>query len=91
MSGATERVSVATERVSGASERANGRASGPVLTFLFLFVPDHSAGLAPFLTFPATGLSDLHLYNFLQVRKSGSPETVQHIGYMCRESERTHF
>ena len=29
-------------RVSGASERANGRASGPVLTSLFLFVPDHS-------------------------------------------------
>ena len=29
--------------VSGASERANGRASGPVLTSLFLFVPDHSA------------------------------------------------
>ena len=28
--------------MSGASERANGRASGPVLTFLFLFVPDHS-------------------------------------------------
>ena len=27
----------------GASERANGRASGPVLTSLFLFVPDHSA------------------------------------------------
>ena len=32
----------ASERVSGASERANGRASGPVLTSLFLFVPDHS-------------------------------------------------
>ena len=30
---------------SGASERANGRASGPVLTSLFLFVPDHR-GLA---------------------------------------------
>ena len=30
-------------RVSGASERANGRASGPVLTSRFLFVPDHSA------------------------------------------------
>ena len=30
-------------RLSGASERANGRASGPVLTPLFLFVPDHSA------------------------------------------------
>ena len=27
----------------GVSERANGRASGPVLTSLFLFVPDHSA------------------------------------------------
>ena len=25
------------------SERANGRARGPVLTSLFLFVPDHSA------------------------------------------------
>ena len=25
------------------SERANGRASGPVLTSLFLFVPDRSA------------------------------------------------
>ena len=33
----------ASERVSGASEQANGRASGPVLTSLFLFVPDHSA------------------------------------------------
>ena len=29
--------------VSGASKRANGRASGPVLTSLFLFVLDHSA------------------------------------------------
>ena len=29
--------------MSGASERANGRAGGPVLTSLFLFVPDHSA------------------------------------------------
>ena len=29
--------------VSGTSKRANGRARGPVLTFLFLFVPDHSA------------------------------------------------
>ena len=29
--------------MSGASEQANGRASGPVLTSLFLFVPDHSA------------------------------------------------
>ena len=34
--------SAASERVSGASERANGRASGPVLTSLFLFVPDRS-------------------------------------------------
>ena len=33
----------ASEWVSGASELANGRASGPVLTSLFLFVPDHSA------------------------------------------------
>ena len=33
----------ASERVSGVSERANGRASGLVLTFLFLFVPDHGA------------------------------------------------
>ena len=29
--------------MSGASERVNGRASGPVLTSRFLFVPDHSA------------------------------------------------
>ena len=29
--------------MSGASERANGQASGPVLTSLFLFIPDHSA------------------------------------------------
>ena len=28
--------------MSGASERANGRASGPVLTSRFLFIPDHS-------------------------------------------------
>ena len=32
--------------MSGASERANGRASGPVLTSQFLFVPDHSASIA---------------------------------------------
>ena len=32
-----------SEGVSGASERANGRASGPVLTSLFLFIPDHHA------------------------------------------------
>ena len=32
----------ASERVSGASERANGQESGPVLTSLFLFVPDLS-------------------------------------------------
>ena len=37
----------ASEWVSGASERANGRASGPVLTSRFLFVPDHSALIAP--------------------------------------------
>ena len=35
----------ASERVSSASERANGRASGSVLTSLFLFVPDRSAFL----------------------------------------------
>ena len=29
--------------MSGASEQANGRASDPVLTSRFLFVPDHSA------------------------------------------------
>ena len=47
-SGARERSeqSVVSERVSSASERANRRASGPVLTFLFLFVPDHSASVA---------------------------------------------
>ena len=28
--------------MSGASERANGRASGPVLTSVFLVDPDHS-------------------------------------------------
>ena len=27
---------------NGASKRVNGRASGPVITSLFLFVPDHS-------------------------------------------------
>ena len=32
-----------SEQVSGAGERANGQASGPVLTSLFMFVPDHSA------------------------------------------------
>ena len=31
-----------SERVSGASERANGQTSGPILTSLFVFVPDHS-------------------------------------------------
>ena len=54
----------ASERVSGASERANGQASGPVLTSLFLFVPDHSAAApvvsaataaaSPVLTFDPT-------------------------------------
>ena len=40
----------AGERVSGASERANGRASGPVLTSRFLFVPDQSAvGLTSYI------------------------------------------
>ena len=29
--------------MSGASERANGRATDPVLSSRFLFVPDHSA------------------------------------------------
>ena len=29
--------------MSSASEQANGRASGPVLTSVFFFVPDHSA------------------------------------------------
>ena len=38
-----ERGSEQSEQVSGASEWANGRASGPVLTSRFLFVPDHSA------------------------------------------------
>ena len=33
----------ANKQMSGASERANGRVRGPVLTSLFLFVPDHSA------------------------------------------------
>ena len=37
----------ASKQVSGASERANGRASGPVLTFRFFFVPDHSAMVPP--------------------------------------------
>ena len=32
--------------MSGASERANGRASGPVLTYLFLFVADNSEAVA---------------------------------------------
>ena len=32
-----------TKRVSGASEQMNERASGPVITSRFLFVPDHSA------------------------------------------------
>ena len=32
----------AGKRVSGASERANRQASDPILTSLFLFVPDHS-------------------------------------------------
>ena len=49
-SGGRERTeqSGASERVSGASERANGRASGPVLTSLFLFDPDHSAMISAF-------------------------------------------
>ena len=51
----------ASKRVSGASERANGRASGPVLTSLFLFVPDHSAigsSVSPWRDF----LSDANLF-----------------------------
>ena len=38
----------ASERVSSASKRANERASGPELTSLFLFVPDHSALMLAF-------------------------------------------
>ena len=34
-----------SEGVSKVSERASGRASGPVLTSQFLFVPDHSAAV----------------------------------------------
>ena len=33
----------ASERVSNANKQANRRASGPVLTSIFLVVPDHSA------------------------------------------------
>ena len=39
----SERSERASERVSGASEQANKLVSSPVLTSLFLFVPDHSA------------------------------------------------
>ena len=39
--------SEASKQVSGAGDRANGQASGPVLTSLFLFVPDHSATTMP--------------------------------------------
>ena len=41
--------SIASKQVSGASEWANGQASGPVLTSLFLLVPDHSAAVLLFL------------------------------------------
>ena len=47
----------ASERVSGANKRANGRASGPVLTSLFLFVPDHSASVSDDNPFFHHGLS----------------------------------
>ena len=40
--------------MSGASKPANGRASGPVLTPLFLFVPDHSA--------PPTHITHYHFH-----------------------------
>ena len=42
----------ASERVSGASERANGRASGQVLTSVFLAVFDHSALHLSMFTLP---------------------------------------
>ena len=44
----------ASKRVSGASERANGRASDPVLTSQFLFVPDHSASTPVWMTTPTS-------------------------------------
>ena len=57
--------------VSGASERANGRASGPVLTSRFLFVPDHSASVT---MAPLTTLRDKRKTNrlYTRLRKSFS-------------------
>ena len=53
--------------MSGASERANGRASGPVLTSLFLFIPDHSA--------PSEGESDQVSIPLQQMNSSMGPRT----------------
>ena len=55
--------SVAREQVSGASERAKGWASGPILTSLFLFVPDHSA------MFLHTAIRPYRLQNSFHVTK----------------------
>ena len=46
----------ASERVSDASKWANRRASGPVLTSRFLFVPDHSVLAVSELTVSALAL-----------------------------------
>ena len=59
----------ASERVSGASEQANGRASGPVLTSRFLFVPDHSAfhqDLKETLTFSVLASAQNLLIGYIQ-------------------------
>ena len=56
----------ASKRVSGVSEQANGQASGPVLTSLFLFVPDHSAAAFQVdcvsTQFPVVNLKGLGFY-----------------------------
>ena len=61
MSEGVSEVSSASERVSGTSERANGRASGPVLTSLFLFVPDHSATAEHDHSYPRFSISSHRL------------------------------
>ena len=52
--------------MSGASERANGRASGPVLTSLFLYFPDHSSTTGETFLFDASSVQT-------QITKLSSP------------------
>ena len=91
--GASEQ-SGASERVSGARERANGRASGPVLTSRFLFVPDHSALISDLAgrrcrqmkhTRRFSSIHAISLKDILTFRMLSSSLLVEHAGDSCSE------